>query len=52
MVVAVRAALDYSSTGRAIAVCVLGFFAQVLVILLVLAVTATLLGVTPAAVSP
>jgi len=53
MVIAVRAALDYSSTGRAVAVCVLGFVAQVVVIILVLGSTATLLGVpTPATVSP
>ena len=34
-VVAVRQALDYTSTGRAIAVCLLGFFANVLIIGLV-----------------
>jgi hypothetical protein len=31
MVVAVRQALDYQSTGRAVGVCVLGFLVQVVV---------------------
>jgi hypothetical protein len=34
MVVAVRQALDYTSTGRAVLVCVIGFVAQLLVIAL------------------
>ena len=34
MVIAVRQALDYTSTGRAVAVCVLGFLAQLAVIFL------------------
>ena len=37
MVIAVRQALDYQSTGRAIAVCVLGFFAYLLVFSLFMA---------------
>jgi hypothetical protein len=36
MVVAVRQALDYTSTGRAVAVCVIGFVAQALVVGLLL----------------
>ena len=32
MVVAVRQALDYQSTGRAIGVCVIGWVAQVIVV--------------------
>jgi hypothetical protein len=32
MVVAVRQALDYDSTGRAIAVCVVGWLVQMLII--------------------
>ena len=36
MVVAVRQALDYSSTGRAVAVCLIGFFVQVIVVALLL----------------
>ncbi len=32
MVIAVRQALDYESTGRAIGVCVIGWFAQVVII--------------------
>jgi hypothetical protein len=35
MVVAVRAALDYESNGRAIAVCVLGFIAYLLALILI-----------------
>lgn len=42
MVVAVREALDYSGTGRAVAVCVIGFF----IYLAVTVVLAMLLGVT------
>ncbi|MDX2169014.1 MAG: YIP1 family protein [Deltaproteobacteria bacterium] len=34
MVVAVRQALDYDSTGRAIAVCIVGWIVQVLIILI------------------
>lgn len=33
MVVAVRQALDYESTGRAVAVCLIGWFVQVVIIL-------------------
>ena len=44
MVIAVRAALDYETTGRAIAVCVLGFVAQVLVLALMLGSAVALLG--------
>jgi hypothetical protein len=35
-VVAVRQALDYTSTGRAIGVCIVGFFVQLAVIVLIL----------------
>lgn len=38
MVIAVRQALDYRSTGRAVAVCVLGFLAQLLVLSLFMAI--------------
>jgi Yip1 domain len=38
MVIAVRQALDYTSTGHAIAVCVIGFIAQLLVVFLLLGV--------------
>jgi len=34
MVVAVRQALDYSSTGRAVGVCLLGFIVQMMVLAL------------------
>lgn len=37
MVVAVRQALDYTSTGRAIGVCVIGFLVQVVILALLLA---------------
>jgi phage shock protein PspC (stress-responsive transcriptional regulator) len=37
MVVGVRQALDYSSTGRAVAVCIVGFLVQLLVSLALLA---------------
>ena len=40
MVVAVRQALDYTSTGRAIAVCVIGFIAQLVVVLIFLTLVA------------
>lgn len=36
MVVAVRAALDYPTTGRAVAVCLLGFIAQIVVFVVIL----------------
>jgi hypothetical protein len=36
MVVAVRQALDYSSTGRAVAVCLIGFLVQLVIIAVVL----------------
>jgi hypothetical protein len=52
MVVAVRAALDYESTGRAIAVCVLGFVAQVLVFVLMLGSALALVGVPGPAPAP
>jgi hypothetical protein len=52
MVVAVRAALDYASTGRAIAVCVLGFVLQIVVFVLLLAGTAAVLGAAGPAVIP
>ncbi len=42
MVIAVRQALDYSSTGRAVAVCVIGAIAYIMVTTLVLAVPAML----------
>ena len=37
MVVAVRQALDYETTGRAVAVCVVGFIVQILVLALIFA---------------
>jgi len=37
MVIAVRQALDYKSTGRAIGVCVLGWLLQALILALLLA---------------
>ena len=43
MVVAVRQALDYQSTGRAIGVCVIGWIAQVIVV----AILMVALGVRP-----
>ena len=52
MVVAVRAALDYATTGRAIAVCVLGFVAQVLVFIVVLGSAVALVGVPGPAPAP
>jgi hypothetical protein len=57
MVVAVRQALDYTNTGRAVAVCVIGFVAQMLVMFLVMGVViggvvALSGGAPPAAVTP
>lgn len=43
MVIAVRAALDYETTGRAITVCLLGFVAQLLVFVLMLGSAVALL---------
>jgi hypothetical protein len=37
MVVAVRQALDYTSTGRAIGVCVIGFLVQAVILALLFA---------------
>jgi len=53
----VRQALDYTNTGRAVAVCVIGFVAQMLVIFLVMGVViggavALSGGAPPAAVTP
>jgi len=39
MVVAVRVALDYSSTRRAVAVCAVGWFVQILVLMLLITLT-------------
>ncbi len=39
MVIAVRQALDYKSTGRAVGVCVLGWIVQIVVILLLAGIT-------------
>ncbi len=39
MVIAVRQALDYKSTGRAVGVCVLGWIVQIAVILLLAGIT-------------
>jgi hypothetical protein len=47
MVVAVRQALDYTSTGRAVGVCLIGFAAYLL-IALVLAGLLVGAGITPA----
>jgi hypothetical protein len=44
MVVAVRQALDYDSTGRAIAVCVVGWIVQVLIILIPLMILGFAIG--------
>jgi hypothetical protein len=57
MVVAVRQALDYTSTGRAVAVCVIGFVAQMVVIFLIMGVLiggvmAISGGGSPATVTP
>jgi hypothetical protein len=46
MVVAVRTALDYESTGRAVAVCVLGFIAQVVVFVVVIGALGAMAGAT------
>ena len=43
MVIAVRQALDYESTGRAIGVCVIGWFVQVVIIVILMLA----LGVRP-----
>ena len=55
MVVAVRQALDYETTGRAVLVCVVGFVAYLLVLFLVLGVlfgaTSAVVG-TPSAITP
>ena len=57
MVIAVRQALDYTSTGRAVLVCVIGFIAQLVVMFLVMGVLiggimAITGGATPATVTP
>ena len=44
MVIAVRAALDYATTGRAVAACVLGFLAQSLVFFVMVGSALVLLG--------
>jgi len=46
MVIAVRQALDYTSTGRAVAVCVIGFVAQIAVIFAIALVGAGLVAAT------
>jgi hypothetical protein len=38
MVIAVRQALDYKSTGRAIGVCIVGWIIQTLIILLLFSI--------------
>jgi hypothetical protein len=48
MVVAVRQALDYETTGRAVAVCAIGFVINIVV----LVVLAKLLGVTAGVGTP
>ena len=40
MVVAVRQALDYKSTGRAVGVCVIGWIVQILVLMLIFSIVA------------
>lgn len=55
MVVAVRQALDYETTGRAVLVCVVGFLAYLLVLFLVLGVlfsASTAVVGTPTAITP
>jgi len=44
MVVAVRQALDYTSTGRAIAVCVIGYIAMIAVVFLIVVLLGGLLA--------
>jgi len=44
MVVAVRQALDYDSTGRAIAVCVIGWVVQILIVIVPLALLGFAIG--------
>jgi hypothetical protein len=44
MVIAVRQALDYKSTGRAIGVCVIGFVVQLVIIFLVMALIGVSVG--------
>ncbi len=44
MVVAVRQALDYDSTGRAVAVCVVGWIVQVLIVIVPLTLLAVFFG--------
>ena len=49
MVIAVRVALNYTSTGRAVAVCAVGWVVQLLVIMLLVALTGGLSHLQPAA---
>jgi hypothetical protein len=49
MVVAVRQALDYDSTGRAVAVCLVGFVVYLVAVFLVAAALAAVLGLTSTA---
>ena len=51
MVVAVRQALDYNSTGRAVAVCLIGFVAYLIIVLTVAAVMGVGAGILGAATS-
>jgi hypothetical protein len=44
MILAVRQALDYSSTGRAIVVCLIGFVVQIVVIIAIFVAVGALLG--------
>jgi hypothetical protein len=48
MVVAVRAALDYSGNGRAIAVCLTGFLAYLVIVIVVSGAIGALIGGAPA----
>jgi len=56
MVIAVRQALEYTSTGRAVAVCVIGFLAQMIVLFLFVGViaggVAALFGGGPSTITP
>jgi hypothetical protein len=52
MVIAVRQALDYSGTGRALAVCIVGWLVQLLILLVVVSLFGGVAGSTGSFTSP
>ena len=46
MIIAVRQALDFLSTGRAVAVCVIGWICEIVIVILILKISQTFYGTT------